>query len=85
VVLVTANSDHDIVFGLSPDTAAQVNRFLDSNEPALSIEENSLWYFPLVFLAFGVPLLIFSVPAFRSARRKLEEKLAKGQRVSTAV
>lgn len=77
VVLVTANSDHDMLFNFAPDTGARINQFLDSNEPSLAIEANSLWFFPPLLFVLSVLSLGFSIPVFFSARRKLAETLEK--------
>jgi hypothetical protein len=82
VLLTTTESSPGFLYGLPPDTGAQITRFLDSKEATLQINNNSLWFFPLIFAVAGIVLLPFSIPAFRSAQRKLEEKLERGARVS---
>ncbi len=67
VFLESGPDDSDFLYGFDPDTAEQINHFIDSNEQTLLIESNGSFFFPAAFFFIGIVTLALAVPGLQRA------------------
>jgi hypothetical protein len=75
VFLEAAPDDSDFLYGFGPDTAEQIDRFIDSDEPALLIERSGSFFFPAIFFYMGLVALALAVSGLWRAFRHWPEQV----------
>ena len=75
VFLEAATDDSDFLYGFGPDTAEQIDHFIDSNEQTLLIEGNGSFFFPTIFFYISLVAMALTVPGLWRAYRYWPERV----------